>query len=84
MRRRIPIVSEIRVEPDSPTATMHLGRVQRHVGSVDYGVDFHIRRLGNRNSNAAADNYVGVTDLCDLAGDLPEDSVGKLGYAVRT
>ena len=74
---------EIRVEPDRPTTTVQFGPVKRHVGSMDDGVDFHIRWLGNRDPNAAADDDRGVTNRGNLARGLPDDSVGKLGEAVR-
>ena len=82
MRRRRPTVSQVRLEPNSLTATVHLGPVQRHVGSMNDRVNFCVQWFGNRDSNAAADNYLGVTDGCDLPGDLPQDSVRKLGEAV--
>src|ERR1700688_108352 len=77
-----PVVVEIMAEPNRLTAAVQLGPVPRHVCSLDDGVDLRIRWLGSRNSNAAADNDLGVTDRDDLAGGLPDDSVGKLTEAV--
>ena len=82
MHRRHSFITQMGAKPDSPTSTVHLGLVERHVGSVDDGIDFDIRWLRNSDSNAAADNDVRVTDLYDLACDLPQDSVGKLRQAV--
>ena len=48
MWRRISVLIELSSVRDSLTAAVHLGPVQRHVGSVDDGVDFHVQGPRNR------------------------------------